>query len=869
MRVHFLPVVLGLAALLPAMAEPPPGAKPAKDNARTAGRLADLWRDLADADAAKAYQAIWALTRTPDEAVGFIGSQLKPAAVPDARQVARLLEDLNSKTFAVREKAQQELIKLGGLAEPALKQLLKADAPLETRQRAEKLLERLRGPLTHPEHLRAIRAVETLEYIGSAAAKQLLARYAAGAPDARLTQEAQAALARLRRAAPPAATPPAARTDLYGDALPPGAVGRLGTVRFRRQEPVFRDGGLAFLPDGKGLVTCSEEHGFQIWDYPGGRLRHDLSTRPLYLRGFALAPDGKHVAVAGFYPPVGNMAGPSEIRVMELPGGNVVRTLARARGDGFQLAFSPDNKLLFSLGSRDGVLSVDEIASGKQLAQRVFPRDVGDALAVSGDGAYVAVASGPNTRKLFLWKWREEEPREIAVPAHRVDRISFSPDGKLLVGVENFGSSLFGWEVPSGRLVYRQDASDEEFSFGGRPAFTPDGKALAVLLSARRGLFRSKVQFFDPLTGHCRETLETGAVGGGLTFAPDGRIMALTAACTLRFWDMASRQEVTLTGEGHASGASSIIVSPKGFVVTTGDDGSVRLWDAATAKQRWKAKAENWVRALALSPDGSLVAASSLDDAVYVWDSAAGRLRYRLAGHGALGGRRALGFSADGRHLASWGDDFYLRLWDMKTGKALAEHAIRPKGINFPEDDDARRERKEFELAFTAAAFTPDARIFVIDIGGNFHLFDTTTGKETSLFPSEGRSRDALAVSPDGKRLVASSYGDYRVGTHAVAVIDLTSGVTLQRLVLPGSAAGAVAFAADGRSFATSVEGPRGEVLVHELASGKVRATVRGFRGRVRALAFFPDGRRLASGQSDSTVLFWDLAAPEHARKGP
>ncbi len=205
----------------------------------------------------------------------------------------------------------------------------------------------------------------------------------------------------------------------------------------------------------------------------------------------------------------------------------------------------------------------------------------------------------------------------------------------------------------------------------------------------------------------------------------------------------------------------------------------------------------------------------------------------------------------------------------MKTGKARLEQAIRPKGIKFPEDKNAMGNRKRFDFVFAASALTPGAKTFVLNIGGHFHLFATGSGKETFMVASEGRPGNMLAISPNGKFLLASSYGDYQIGNHLVSLVDLTSGSTWQRLVLPGSSAGPVAFAADGRTFATTVDGPHGEILLHETASGKVRATIRGFRGRVQALAFFPDGRRLASGQSDSSVLIWDLSAPEHSKKGP
>lgn len=68
-----------------------------------------------------------------------------------------------------------------------------------------------------------------------------------------------------------------------------------------------------------------------------------------------------------------------------------------------------------------------------------------------------------------------------------------------------------------------------------------------------------------------------------------------------------------------------------------------------------------------------------------------------------------------------------------------------------------------------------------------------------------------------------------------------------------------MAFSWDGRMFATATQEPHSRILVYEIATGKVRCTIRGYRGQVRSLAFLPGDRRLASGQSDSTVLIWNL----------
>jgi hypothetical protein len=158
-----------------------------------------LWTALGEEDAAKAYQAIWTLTAMPNQTVSFLEKQLRPAAPVTAERLAQLIADLEHETFAVRQRAFAELAQLDRLAEPVLRKALAGQPTLELRQRVEQLLARLEGPITAPERLRTVRAIETLEQIGTAAARELLAKLAIGAPAARETQDAQAALDRLAR----------------------------------------------------------------------------------------------------------------------------------------------------------------------------------------------------------------------------------------------------------------------------------------------------------------------------------------------------------------------------------------------------------------------------------------------------------------------------------------------------------------------------------------------------------------------------------------------------------------------------------------------------------------------------------------------
>jgi hypothetical protein len=159
--------------------------------------LKDLRNNLAHANAAKAYQASWALVSARSDAVQFIQKLLRPVPSVDVR-LARLIADLDNDSFQVRSKAVQELEGLGELAYPALQKVLEGKPSLEVRKRVEQILEKPEPP-SSAEQLQALRAVEVLERIGTAEAREVLNSFANGASGARLTQEAKRSLERMAK----------------------------------------------------------------------------------------------------------------------------------------------------------------------------------------------------------------------------------------------------------------------------------------------------------------------------------------------------------------------------------------------------------------------------------------------------------------------------------------------------------------------------------------------------------------------------------------------------------------------------------------------------------------------------------------------
>jgi hypothetical protein len=162
-----------------------------------AGELERCWAELADKDAPKAYAAMRDLVASRKEAVAWIKKSMKPAQALDAKLMQISLQELEDDRFKVRQKAASDLLAMGEQVVPEIDKALASKPPLETKQRLENLRGKLTGMILEGERLRAYRAIEVLELIGTPEARQLLQGLAEGATGALVTTSAQAAIKRL------------------------------------------------------------------------------------------------------------------------------------------------------------------------------------------------------------------------------------------------------------------------------------------------------------------------------------------------------------------------------------------------------------------------------------------------------------------------------------------------------------------------------------------------------------------------------------------------------------------------------------------------------------------------------------------------
>jgi RNA polymerase sigma factor (sigma-70 family) len=649
--------------------------------------------------------------------------------------------------------------------------------------------------------------------------------------------------------------------------LPSGALARLGTNNFRfRHEETQR---VSFLQDGKTILTASGSK-VLMWETTTGRQIRSIDVSPIAIRGYALSPDCSLLGVGGGLTDDPNWEN-GVIRVLDTATGKEIRSFARTARDMSYcaLAFTPDNKCLISCGDT-GKLLIEEISSGSKIRERVFPRDRGS-IALSPDGSLLAVYTGANTQKTFLWKWQtEEKPSEIPIGTRRISGLSFSPDGRLLAACSDLKEPLAIWDVGNAKIKFKLPAP-LPFNSCGDPAFSPDSRLVVVASHEELDTNRSGGIFLWSLvTGTIIKGFPIpGETARATAISADGRWLVALCHDRVHVWDMQTGAEIGAEQPGH-SGAIEQVATSATVIATASNDHTVRLWDSLTYKPVGKLQHDACVRAIAFSPDGTWLASSCLDDVLRIWDVTGRREIRKFPGHGKVGGCRVLSFSADGSRLLSWGDDDFVRVWDVINGQLLLAHDLR-----IPDPEEPDKKDRVVDATRDMAVFSRDGACFVISSDGQHSVYDTLSGKKlrTILAPDCNRIT-SLTLSSDSKYLLASSFDKsvetkladgrtrFSVSHTTVSLWELETGKLIRSQKFAVSYRGPSAiFSPDSKQIVVKDAKPGARIHFYDLKTGQEQRVIEGMTGDITAFCITPDNKRLICALNDTTALVWNLSA--------
>jgi WD40 repeat protein/transcriptional regulator with XRE-family HTH domain len=551
----------------------------------------------------------------------------------------------------------------------------------------------------------------------------------------------------------------------------------------------------------------------------------------------AFSQDGQRLAV-------GTASG--EIRLYEGDCSSLLQVL-REHSDGvWALAFSCDGRLLVS-GSDDQTLRLWELPEGRCVAVLQGHTDRVRALALSPDGRLLVSGSDDQTLRL----WGLPEGRCVAVlGGHRgrIEALALSLDGQCLASGDSLGDILL-WEMgavaQAGELEALREFRPVPVPLKGHAdqvralAFSSDG---ALLVS---GSDDRTVRLWDVAARRCRALLSGHSNRvWSVALHPNGALLASAGEdTTIRLWSTADAQQVA-TLSGHTHGVRTVNFFPDGqrpWLVSGGDDQTICLWDVGARHLLMRVQGYTtrlW--AVAFTPDGKTLVSAGEDHALSLWDVESGLCRRRLytATHAPL----CLACSPDGSLLASAGEDQAIWLWPLEGRQdplRLQGHSDWVRSLAFSPDGALLASGGEDEI------------IYLWAVAGWSGSGSALPIRPMARLAAQSWIR-ALAFRPGGAPLWLASGGDDQV----IRLWDPEGARCLRTLEGHSGRVRGLAFSPDGVLLASA--GEDGQVLLWEVESGRLLQRLRAHRGRVRSVSFSVDGRWLASSGDDLMICLWE-----------
>lgn len=487
-----------------------------------------------------------------------------------------------------------------------------------------------------------------------------------------------------------------------------------------------------------------------------------------------------------------------------------------------------------------------------------------NAVAFSPDGKQIAAASANGC----IWIWNTTNGHEsMRLHGHskEIESVNFSPDSKRIVTASS-DNELKVWDAQTGTTLKTMKTQSDCYQSFYDAVFSPDGRYIASSSTDLFGIddfdeidindyadsiVKNNIIIWDAETGAELKSMEGHGPINSLAFSPDGSRIVTASENTIEIWDVESGEKLMTWLESPETAQDTetdpefadmdivthVTYSPNGsLIASTSWDKTIKIWDAQTgAGINTLVGHQDFVESASFSPDSKQIVSASGDRTVRIWDVETGEEIKTLEGHSEY--VTDVAYSPDGNSIASASWDKTVRIWE-------ADNVVETFTI----------EANNSEAS--SAVYSPDGKRIVSSSNNTAIITDAETGTVLNVLEGHTAAVNSTAFSPDGKRIVSTAFD------HTIRIWDAETGKTLKIFDKDILYPYAATFSPDNRLIVSAVMDKslsHDMLKIWDVETGILLKTIKVDSSGINSISFCRDNRHITFSTGDGIHLIYDF----------